>query len=80
VCTTTAVVDDEMITFNESEKTAVLTNGTDKIGSGFVTYSGSGKKYGNQLVISFEYSGNFVLDGTPMTIVDSAVDCVATEN
>lgn len=80
VCTATAVVDDEMISFNESEKTAVLTDGTSKIASGFVAYRGSGKKYGNQLLISLEYSGNFVLDGTPMTVVDSVVDCVATEN
>lgn len=80
VCTATAVVDDEMISFNESEKTAVLTDGTSKIASGFVAYSGSGRKYGNQLLISLEYSGNFVLDGTPMTVVDSVVDCVATEN
>lgn len=81
VCVTEAVIDSEVITIsNSAGKTTSLTDGSQKIASGFVTYSGSGRMYGNQIIISLEYNGTILLNDTDMTIVSSNVDCVATRN
>ncbi|MGN0202749.1 MAG: hypothetical protein ACI399_07595 [Candidatus Cryptobacteroides sp.] len=81
VCVADAVIDSDNITFaSGSGKTAVLTDGSEKIASGFVTYSGSGDMYGNQIIISLTYQGTMMLNDTDMTIVSSSVDCVATKN
>ncbi|MGN1211017.1 MAG: hypothetical protein ACI4TM_04980 [Candidatus Cryptobacteroides sp.] len=81
VCVTDAYVDSDAITIADGAvKTAVLTDGSQKIASGVVTYAGSGQMYGNQVIITMEYKGTMVLNGTDMTIVSSSVDCVATRN
>ena len=61
-------------------KTASVTDGTNKIGSGIVSYFASGKLYGNQIIMQLVYNGELTLNGTKMTIVDSKIDCVATRN
>ncbi|MGN1220097.1 MAG: hypothetical protein ACI4TU_04080 [Candidatus Cryptobacteroides sp.] len=80
VCKTTALVDGDDIVLDEAEKTAFLTDGSEKIASGFVRFKGKGSKYGNQLIFALEYAGTIVVEGTEMTIVASNVDCIGTEN
>ncbi|MGM9735692.1 MAG: hypothetical protein ACI3ZL_04700 [Candidatus Cryptobacteroides sp.] len=81
VCVTDAVIDSDVITIADGAvKTAVLTDGSEKIASGIVSYSGSGNLYGDQVIMSMKYAGTMVLNDTDMTIVASSVDCVATRN
>lgn len=81
VCSAEANIESDVVTIvNDAEKTAVLTDGSEKIGSGFVTWRGSGNRYGDQIIINLEYNGTMTLNDTGMTIVESKVECVATKN
>lgn len=81
VITADATIESDEIKIGEGMlKTASVTDGTNKIGSGIVLYSASGKLYGNQIIMQLVYNGELTLNGTKMTIVDSKIDCVATRN
>ncbi|MGM9791323.1 MAG: hypothetical protein ACI3Y4_02825 [Candidatus Cryptobacteroides sp.] len=80
VCVADAIVDSDNISIEDASKTASLTDGSERISSGIVRYSGTGTMYGDQLILSLEYDGCFVINDTDMTVVASSVDCVATKN
>ena len=81
VITADATIESDEIIIGEGMlKTASVTDGTNKIGSGIVSYFASGKLYGNQIIMQLVYNGELTLNGTKMTIVDSEIDCVATRN
>lgn len=61
-------------------KSAHLRDGTIKIGTGNVTYSGSGRKYDEVLIFSLVYGGSFTVSGIQMDILSSDVKCVAQKN
>lgn len=61
-------------------KSVHLTDGTLKIGSGNVTFSGSGRKYDDVLIFDLVYEGSFTVSGVRMDILSSNVRCVAQKN
>lgn len=81
VCSAEGTVDSDTVTIREgAEKTASLTNGSEKLASGFITYGGTGVRYRDQLIISLEYSGRMTVSNADMTIVASSIECFATKN
>lgn len=81
VCSAEVKIDDDTVTVMEgAEKSATLTDGSDKIGGGFVSWTGAGVRYGGQLIFKIEYQGNMTVQGNAMTIVESSVECVAVKN
>lgn len=79
-CSTGAILKDNTFTLVPNTKTATLTDGTDTLGGGFVTFSGTGTLYDNMLIITLAYKGNFTISSIPMTAVASKVECIAKAN
>ncbi|MDO5443546.1 MAG: hypothetical protein Q4G10_07730 [Bacteroidia bacterium] len=77
----TGRVDGSVITLDEGQvKAAQLTDGSDKMGAGIVSYTGKGAKYDDMLIIDLEYQGQFTVQDVPMTVIASDVHCVAQQN
>lgn len=81
-CNVSARISGDDIAIDQTqEKTIVLTDGSgESLGGGFVTYSGSGTRYTDIIILNFSYCGEIVVNNISMTIVDSSVECIATLN
>jgi len=76
-----ADIDGDTIKFDGSAiKSAQLTDGKDKLGAGVVMFGGEGRKIDDVIIFKLNYQGAFTLNGIPMTVVSSNVDCVAKKN
>ncbi len=75
-------VSESSITLKDGNtKTATVSkDGIIPLGSGIVTYSGSGRKYDDMLVIDMTYAGTVNVGGFDMTVISSEVHCVAQHN
>jgi len=80
VSTAEASVDGSNIKLESSAKSIQLTDGTQILGGGFVTFGGEGTQYDNILIIPMKYKGEVVISEVYFTIIDSNVQCVAKVN
>lgn len=82
VSTSDASIQGSRISLAGGDKTVQLSSdGSHPLGgSGFIKFGGEGDQYDNMLIIHMKYDGEITLDGTPMTIIDSDIQCVAKAN
>lgn len=82
VCTLTGIFAGDTLTLAGTDlKSMQVTDGTGSMGGGFVTVSGTGRRYDGALIIDLRYEGSFTSSAmgrpTEMTITDSRIQCVA---
>lgn len=80
-CMANAIIDGDNISISDAQqKTIAVTDGSEKLGGGFVVYTGEGHIYDDVIVLTLTYNGVVSISGVNMSIVESYVECIATLN
>ena len=74
-------IDGNELTLDKKQQKAIsLTEGTLKVGSFVVGYTGKGRLLEDMLIIDLEYSGHIEIGEKEMAITETSVHCVARKN